>query len=934
MWLGSPCGLPVRAGESMVTSIDNNLLTSYFQSRSGAPATVLSGQSFKRVAPTAPWNGTATPGEASAAIKAAISGRKFVNEGAAKLDLAGASADYRKLFALYQGLGSLMGVAEQAGAKSLTAGEKTRLSDVFNRGSSEIGAYVDDISFEKLRLIQGDAATFAKTKLNVARIRTEYQTPPLVSGASSSVVEAFQGNVQFNVTINRSGTNIVVPIDLSAMGATSRTMGNTVDYINSQLAAAGVDARFASVRIPGGPKTTTVNGKTVTLGTNPDQYAMKVKVTLGETVSFSTAATAGAVYLAQDAGNPDPDGKPATADSIARSQFLKFQTDTTSVPAPLQQQGEANWVEGRVFAQTLGPEIKTVRETRVGTDGSVYMLADVTAKVAGQDIRGGQDAALLKYDAAGQLIFARTLGASETASGLGLALSADGKIAVTGSVVGALNGAVEGALNSSGTFAGQTDSFVTVFDADGHELWSQRRGARQGDEATDVAFGADGTVYVTGRASSSLPGTSAIGGSDSYLEAFKADVNGKIQTLFTTTFGTTGTDKPAGIVVDGTSVITASNEDGRAVLRRYDVSGASPVLTSTRDLGDLQGGEITGIALDGGEVVVAGSAGNPALAAGTITRAHSGGSDAFAARISANLGPGGSIAYYGGAGDDKATALAIGASGEVWLAGSAGTDLPGYADKIGTKDGFLTRLDVAAGTVEWARRFTGKDGRAAPTSIAVDTAGASVLDRIGLPKGELDLSDSQRLTAASSIRAGDQFTVKTRDGTAKTITIDAAETLDTLAQKIRRASSFQAKVTVTSVGGLRSLKIEPSTDSQIIEFAIGKNGKDALELLGIPEGVVRKTRTVDGKTVAADGRATLYGLGLPTNLNLNDEVERKHAIAEIGQAMGIIRKAYIDLKAAASPPPPPTAAAISGKVPAYLTNQIANYQAALRRLGG
>ena len=748
----------------MVTSIDNNLLTSYFQSRSGAPATVLSGQSFKRVAPTAPWNGTATPGEASAAIKAAISGRKFVNEGAAKLDLAGASADYRKLFALYQGLGSLMGVAEQAGAKSLTAGEKTRLSDVFNRGSSEIGAYVDDISFEKLRLIQGDAATFAKTKLNVARIRTEYQTPPLVSGASSSVVEAFQGNVQFNVTINRSGTNIVVPIDLSAMGATSRTMGNTVDYINSQLAAAGVDARFASVRIPGGPKTTTVNGKTVTLGTNPDQYAMKVKVTLGETVSFSTAATAGAVYLAQDAGNPDPDGK----------------------------------------------------------------------------------------------------------------------IAVTGSVVGALNGAVEGALNSSGTFAGQTDSFVTVFDADGHELWSQRRGARQGDEATDVAFGADGTVYVTGRASSSLPGTSAIGGSDSYLEAFKADVNGKIQTLFTTTFGTTGTDKPAGIVVDGTSVITASNEDGRAVLRRYDVSGASPVLTSTRDLGDLQGGEITGIALDGGEVVVAGSAGNPALAAGTITRAHSGGSDAFAARISANLGPGGSIAYYGGAGDDKATALAIGASGEVWLAGSAGTDLPGYADKIGTKDGFLTRLDVAAGTVEWARRFTGKDGRAAPTSIAVDTAGASVLDRIGLPKGELDLSDSQRLTAASSIRAGDQFTVKTRDGTAKTITIDAAETLDTLAQKIRRASSFQAKVTVTSVGGLRSLKIEPSTDSQIIEFAIGKNGKDALELLGIPEGVVRKTRTVDGKTVAADGRATLYGLGLPTNLTLNDEVERKHAIAEIG----------------------------------------------------
>lgn len=919
----------------MVTAIDSNLLLSVYQSRTGARAAAGTATgAFKRVAPTAPWNGATTPAETSAAIKAALSGRKFVNEGSAKLDLAGASTDYRKLFALYEGLSSLLGVAEQAGAKSLTTGEKQRISQAFSRGLEEISGYVDDSKFEKLRLVQGDAATSAKTKLGVARTRTEYQTPTLVSGSSSTVVPAFQGDVQFNITVKRSGTTFNVPIDLSALGATPRTLGNTVDYINSQLQAAGVDVRAASVRTPGGPKTTTVNGKPVTIGTNPDQFALKFKVAVGETVSFQAPATAGAVYLAQDAGNPDPDGKPATADSVARSQFLKFQTDTTNVAAPLQQTGEQNWVDGRVFAQTLGPEVKTVRQTKVDADGFVYVLADVTSKVAGQEIRGNQDTALLKYDGAGKLVFARVLGAAESSSGLGLALSADGKIAVAGSVTGALNGAVNGALNSSPGPGAQADSYVTVFDSEGQELWTQRRGARQGDEASQVAFGADGTVYVAGRAQSALPGTSAVGGWDSYLEAFKPDGTGKVQTLFTTTFGTTGTDRPAGLVVDGTSVITASNEDGRAVLRRYDVSGANPVQTSTRDLGDLQGGEITGLALDGGEIVVAGSAGNPALAAGTITRAHSGGSDAFAARISSGLGPGGSIAYYGGTGDDRASALAVGSSGEVWLAGAAGTDLPGFADKIGTKDGFLTRLDVAAGTVEWSRRFTGKDGRAAPTSIAVDTQGSSVLDRLGLPQGELDLSDSPRLTAASALRAGDQFTVRTGQGSARTITIEATDTIDTLAQKIRRNSNFQAKVTITSVGGQRSLRIEPTTPNQLIEFALGKEGKDALELLGIPEGVLRKTTTVDGKTLPADGKSILYGLGLPGNLNLNDEVERKHAIAEIGQALGVVRKAYIDLRAAASPPPPPSAAAISGKVPAYLSNQIANYQAALNRLGG
>lgn len=920
----------------MVTSVDSNLLLNYYQLKSGAPVSVATaGGGFnKRVAPTAPWNGSVTPADTSDALRAVLQGRKFVNEGAAKLDLNGASSDYRKLFALYQGLGSLMGVAEQAGGKGVSVAEQDRLNRVFARGLEEIGNYVDDASLEKLRLIQGDVSNQLKAKLGVPRAKTEYQTPPLVSGSSSNVVPAFEGTVQFNISVNRSGAPINIPIDLAGMGAQSRTMGNTVNYINQQLQAAGVDARMASVRIPGSPKTTTVGGKTVTIGTNPDQYAMKVKVSAGETVSFSAPASAGAVYLAQDAGNPNPDGKIDTKDGVERSQFLKFQTDTTTVPPPIQQPGEAQWVDGRVFSQTLGPEIESVRDTKVGADGSVYMLADVTAKVAGMDIKGGQDVALLKYDSAGKLIFARTLGAAESATGMGLALSADGKIALAGAVTGGLNGAVNGALNSTGTYVDQADSFVTVFDSEGQELWTQRRGARQGDEASEVAFGADGTVYVAGRSQSALPGATQIGGWDSYLEAFKPDATGKVQTLFTTSFGTTGTDKPAGLVVDGTSVVTASNEDGRAVLRRFDVSGASPVLTSTRDLGDLQGGDITGLALDGAEVVVAGSTRNAALAAGTITRAHAGGVDAFAARISANLGPGGSVAYYGGAGDDKATALALGASGEVWLAGAAGADLPGNPTSIGTKDGFLTRLNVAAGTVDWSRRFTGKDGRAAPTSIAVDTAGSSVLDRLGLPKGTLDLTDSQRLTAVSSIRAGDQFTMRAGFGGAKTITIEAAETLDTLAQKIRRASGFQAKVTLTTASGMRSLRIEPSANSQMIEFAMAKGDKDALELLGIPEGVVQKTRTVDGKTTPADGKPMLYGLGLPSNLNLDNETERKHALAEIGAAMGIIRKAYTDLKIAASPVQPAAAKAITGPVPAYLTNQIANYQAALSRLGG
>lgn len=921
----------------MVTGIDSNLLLGFYQSRAGLTTggASLASTATKRTAPTAPWNGGGTsPADVSAAVKSALQGRKLINENGSKLDLPGASADYRKLFALYSGLSTLMGVAEQSGAKLVSDSDRARLNRTFERGLEEINKYIGDVDLEQVRMIQGTASTSVKTKMGVPRNKTEYVTPPLVSGSSANEVSAFLGDVQFTMSVKRSGATVNVPIDLAGMGGQTRSLVNVIGFMNQQLQAAGVDARVSSQRIAGGDKFAKINGKDVKIGTNPDQFALKFNVATGETVSFSAPATAGAVYMAQDVGNPDPDGKAATNDSTTASQLLKFQTDTTAVPAPLQKPGEANWVDGRVFAQALGPSVKTVRDTKVAADGSVYMLADVTAKTAGQEIKGDQDVALLKYDAAGKLIFARTLGASDEASGLGLALSADGKIAVAGSVKGGLGGAVDGPLNSTGTYEGLTDSFVTVYDADGQELWTQRRGARQADEASEVAFGADGTVYVQGRTSSGLPGSAGAGGSDSYLQAFKADALGKIQSVFSSSIGTAGLDKPAGMVVDGTSIVMASVEDGRGVLRRYDVSGAAPVLTSTRDLGDLQGGTITGLALDGGDVIVAGSTGNPGLNAGTVTRAHAGGSDAFAARMSADLSGGGQIAYYGGAGDDRATSLAV-SGGQVWIGGAAGTDLPNGLTPVGTKDGFLAKLDIAAGTVDWSRRFTGTSGRATPTAIAVDTTGSSVLDRIGLPKGEMDLTDSPRLTAQSSLRAGDAFTLKVGSRT-QTITIDAAETLDTLATKLRRASGFQAKVTISTAEGMRSLRIEPGNDRTLIEFGAGKTDRDALAMLGISEGVVRKTKTVDGKTTPADGKEMLYGLGLEDALSLGNDLDRTHALAVVGKAMGIVRQIYKDLVQASLPESVRIAQAAKavGPPPAYLANQIANYQAALARLGG
>ncbi|HEX7885695.1 MAG TPA: hypothetical protein VF474_06935 [Phenylobacterium sp.] len=927
----------------MVTSIDTSLLLGLYNTRAGVGGGLTAGGSAprQRVAPTAPWTKPPAPAEATAAVKAVLAGRNFVNENAAQLDLAGASTDYRKLFALYQGLSTLSGLVDQIQKKGVTSIEKARIQSTFAKGLDEIMAYSKAADLDKVRLTSGEVGVSTKTTLPVQANKTEYVTTPIFAGTSAEEVPKFTGNVQFAIAVKRSGVTYNVDIDLNDLVGT-RSMANVVNFINGKLADAGVDTRFATQRLPGAERTITAGGKTIKLGPGPDQWAFKVKPG-GETVTFGAAATEPAVYMTQAVGDPNPDGKIDTKDGVISQQLLKFQTSTASVDAPIMGQNDPNWVDGRIFAKTLSAEIKAVRASKVGPDGSVYMLADVANKTAGQDIKGAQDVALLKYDPAGNLVYTRTLGASDTASGLGLGVAADGRVAITGSVIGGLNGAQEGPMNSgpTGAFAEQTDSFVTLFNADGEEMWTQRRGARLADEASQIVFGDNDMVYVAGRSKSSLPGAAPLGDWDSYIEGFGPPstaiaTKGKVPATFTQSFGTSDADRPAGMVLDGTNLITASVENGRAVLRRFDISSGSPVLSSTRDLGDLQGGDIVGLALDGGDVVIAGSTSNAALSVGSITKANAGGVDAFAARIPKDLSGGGTLAYYGGAGDDRATALSV-ANGQVYVAGSAGTDLPGQ-DPVGKKDGFLAQINIATGAADWSRRFTGKEGYATPGSIAVDASGASSLDRLGLPKGTLDMTDSQRITAASSLRAGEQFTVRSGTGRPQTITIESADTLNTLANKIKRATGFQAKVAVTSSGGIRKLTVTPLNARTIIEFGAGKVNKDALEFLGIPEGIVRNTVVNDkGASEPADGKGQIFGLGLEADLNLDSALEIAHAAADVSTAMGAIRKAYKDLVAQATPQSAQTAAAsaaVTGKVPAYLQDQIANYQAALARLGG
>ena len=861
-----------------------------------------SGASAIDKTPTAPWIGKAKT-EPSTLVRTALAGQRFIDLRAPVIDAKGAAEDYRRLFALHQGLTMLDAVAKRADGKTISAQEATRLEKTFQSGLKEINGFLGSDPFESIRVARTAAGASAKTTVGPAKAAYTYVTPPIHAGLLSEPVEAFAGDVRFSLTVSRLAGDVTVDFDLSEMGSTDRTLGQVNAYLNQKLSDAGVDTRFNMEMIRGEPKTMKVGDRTYTLPSDDNSYALAVKATSIEVLSFSAPDRSDAVFVAQAGGK---DG----AMSLA-----KYQSDTgqvgTGAPAVPSDQGEMP-VQDRARLAAMSAGLDTVSAIRTGSDGSVYVLGEADAAVEGQAIKGTRDAVLQKYDSTGRLVFTRTLGAAGEATAADLAIGADGRVAVVGSVTGALD------AGKAGVDPARSDSFITVFDAQGGELWTERRGARSEDEATSVAFGADGSVYVSGRARSGMPGAGSLGGWDGYLQTFSADG----LSLGVDQFGTGGDDAAARIAVEGSNLVVAGTENGRAVLRRYDLTEPqSPVLAATRDLGNLQG-EIASVALDGGRVLLTGTSGNAGLGEGVTTNAHAGGRDAFVMRLDAglNVDAADRVTFLGGAGDDTAVSASV-QGGKVWITGQSGVVGEGTSQAA---SGRLVRLDADSGTIEWERSFQGKDGRIQPMAVGVVAGGASVLDRLGLPQGTIDFKPSQKLVDATSARAGDQFMLDLGSGRLRTVTIEADDTYETLAKKIGTASQNRLEAKILPTDGVQGLRITLKPGRAPIEIVAGTLGRDALEALGLSQTLVHPTGGL------ADDRA-VYALRMAGDLSLTTKAGIKSALDSVQAAKLQLMAAYRKLTELDNP----RAAAMSKVVYSeYQSKQIANYQAALLKLGG
>jgi hypothetical protein len=506
---------------------------------------------------------------------------------------------------------------------------------------------------------------------------------------------------------------------------------------------------------------------------------------------------------------------------------------------------------------------------------------------------------------------------------------------------------------------GGTDSFVAKYDTDGNQLWLRQVSPVTNDQANSVSIDSSGNIYVGGQVNGSLgSGQQSAGGQDASL--IKLDSKGTL--VYERQFGTLYTDATMKTAVaDDGNVIVASVQDGHAILSKFDATDPNSAPIWQLDLGDLQGGTIGGLTVANGKIYVSGTTSNAALDAGgtaTVANPSSGGTDAFvfgATDNGADASPD-FVSYVGTGSSEQGGGIAV-ANGKLYVTGTTTGTFSGQTRNAqGTHNLFVSQLGTD-GTVDWTQQYGGLDGESKGLAIAADNSGASVLDALGLPRGKIDLNQSNAIESQTTARAGDYFTlaIQGQAGTRNVkITLSPGETFRSLAIKINGALLFDGKASSYPVHGGQALKIAVNQGVQV-QLLGGPAEFDALKGLGLkPQTLINDTKntsstnssstsnsntsnstassTNSGNASSNSGNTSssttqTIGLGIDSGLNLLTQSTATHAHVQLQAAMALIKQAYGNLN---NPKSTTTSTGSSNAVvPAYLQTQLAGYQTAL-----
>jgi hypothetical protein len=347
---------------------------------------------------------------------------------------------------------------------------------------------------------------------------------------------------------------------------------------------------------------------------------------------------------------------------------------------------------------------------RVGADGTgVYAWGGISgAALPGQSYAGGSsDVFLRRYDAAGNELWTRQFGTSESDfPGAAVAIDEDESAVYVG-------GETNGALVPGVPNAGDADIFVRRYDTVGNTIWTDQFGGSNFDGIEGVAdYG--GKVFLAGQTLSALPGQASTGSWDGWVRAYDSDGSA----LWMRQFGGAGSEDYHWIAADKTGVYAIGSVspgpdftgDVDVLLAKYDFLGNT---VWVRQFGTEGIDHAEGVAVKQGQIYVSGH-----VAGALPGQVSAGAADFFVRKYNSD----GDVVWtrqFGTSGDDSAPARRVVTSGRVvYAAGTvpSGQALPGQTS-AGGQDLFVRQYS-GDGEELWTLQF-GTSGLDQTRSLAV-----------------------------------------------------------------------------------------------------------------------------------------------------------------------------------------------------------------------
>lgn len=815
--------------------------------------------------------------------------------------------DVATAFTTYKALDSLRVLAEAAVAGP-TASVRETLQGVFSKGLTDLQNYLGSAAGDKLA-VSFDQPSRSVRSVAIDASGTIGQTLGKgVADARDAPLPSLTGTEQFAITIKRGTSSDVISVDLSG-GPQPPTLDSISSAFNDAIAAIPLRNADGSINLD-------ANGNPVPrwlVRFVPDKttgsWGFKIENPGLEEVSIDQIGGKDALMVATGMTGLD---EPASAqvmriDDPAGAATRRTLSNISALDRLATERAELNApkytpIEGVEPPPTDRFAPTSAKAMVTAADGSSYIVGTTSGDLDANRVAGTQDLFLTKVDSEGNVLWQRELGASGSAEGAAVSIGPNGQVVVAGTVTGMFDGD-----NADG------DMLVARFDANGEELSSTLVRALGSDTATAVTVGVDGSIYVGGKTSS--------GGGDAFIARLDAD--GALRERRRIDSG--GSDTLNALAIgQGGELLALTREGSSAKVRSIDAASLA------NDLGEYTLGQADARALavaDDGTIAVGGAA-SAALNGGQVN-AINGGRDGFVARLSADLASA-NVSYVGTGADDQVDSVAF-MNGEIYVGGRTTGDLG--ATRRGLVDGFVTRLDAATGAIASSQQFGLSAHKTEPVRVAAATGGSTVLGALGLHRGVVTDQNSVKLTAQTSLRAGDQFAIRVDGGSVRRITIDADETLATLSEKVSKITGSKATVTTPSSDGHRTLSISAKAGSTV-ELVADSAGRDALEKLGLPAAklVAPPAYDADAPKVTPGGS---YGLDLTQALDLSTKEGAALALKRVKSAISMTQTAYRSLywddsKASIVN----GGGAGGGSVSPYQQAQLARYQDALSRISG